>query len=280
MLLGRARRGEIRYGRFIVPFRVYGEGPISLVCVSGAQQTMAAWRPCIRYFSKEFSVVVFDLPGLGEAQILDEEAAVHIDEQIEILDEVISETTQGTHLALCGASWGSMIACAYAARFPDRVDKLILGSFGLTLNQELRDVISEGQRLHDAGQLDEVAHLILERFGQNVGGVYRAGIIRQFKELSQRQALTLYHHCTFVNNCESVDRFIDLKAITARTLIINGEADTIIDNSDAELAAQQIPDCRCIIVPNAGHFLHIERKDILELYEDFIRDGVVHQHPA
>ncbi len=267
------RKGELRHGRFVVPYRVYGEGEISLVCVSGAQQTMAAWRACIRYFSRDFSVVVFDLPGLGEAQILDEEAAVHIDEQMEILDEVIAETTAGNHLVLCGASWGSMIACAYSARYPDRVDKLILGSFGLSLNQELREVILEGQRLHDSGQLDEVAHLILDRFGQKVGGGYRAGIIRQFRDLGKKQALTLYHHCTFVNSCESVDDFIDLKAITAKTLIINGEDDTIIDASDAHHAAELIPECRCVIVPDAGHFLHIERQDILALYKDFILES-------
>lgn len=271
MWAGKNRKGDIRHGRFIVPYRVFGQADVSIVCVSGAQQTMAAWQPCIRYFSRDFSVVVFDLPGLGKAQILDEEPAVNIDEQIEVLDEVIAETTAGNHLVLCGASWGSLIAAAYAARHPDRVDKLILGSFGLSLNKELREVIVEGQRLHDDGRTDEVAHLILDRFGQKVGGGYRAGIIRQFRDLGKKQALTLYHHCTFVNNCDNIDDFIDLKAVTARTLIINGEEDTIIDASDAHHAAALIPDSHCIIVPKAGHFLHIECQDILEVYDRFIR---------
>ena len=231
---------------------------------------MAAWRPCIRYFSRDKSIVVFDLPGLGDAKILDDETQVHIDEQIALLDEVIKETTNREHLVLCGASWGSMVACTYAARYPDRVDKLILGSFGLTLNDELREVIVQGQRLHDEERLDEVAHLILERFGQKVSGVYRAGIIRQFKDLSRQQAMTLYHHCTFVNSCESVDEFIELKNISAKTLIINGEQDTIIDASDAKHAAELIPDAEFMLIPEAGHFLHIENSSILKIYEDFI----------
>ncbi|MEO0453185.1 MAG: alpha/beta hydrolase [Verrucomicrobiota bacterium] len=271
MLLQKTNKGKLSLGRFQVPYRVYGSGDVSLVCVSGAQQTMAAWRSCIRYFSKKYSVVVFDLPGLGGAKILDGEASVHIDEQIEILDRVIRETTAGSHLILCGASWGSMIACAYAAKYPDRVDKLILGSFGLSLNEELRGVLSKGFDLHDGGQMDQVAHLILERFGQKVKGVYRAGIIRQFQEIGKSQALTLYHHCAFVNSCGSVDQFIDLKAITAKTLIVNGEDDTIIDADDAKLAAEQIPNCEFMIIPEAGHFLHIERSDILDIYDEFVR---------
>ena len=62
-------KNALRLGRFIVPFRVYGEADRALVCVSGAQQTMAVWRSVTSYFSGDYSVVVFDSPGQGRSRI-------------------------------------------------------------------------------------------------------------------------------------------------------------------------------------------------------------------
>ena len=263
-------KGQIHQGRFIVPYRVYGDGDTAIVCVSGAQQTMAAWRPFITRFSKTYAVVVFDLPGLGGAKILDGEPFVDLDEQVEILHRVVEEGAGERRRIVCGASWGTMVACAYAARYADQVERMILGSFGVRPNSSLRDVIREGQRLHDIGETYRAAHLILQRFGQKVNGAYRKGIIRQFKEMTPEQAMTLYHHCSFVSSCERVEDFIDLEAVRATTLIINGAEDTIIDPEDALIAGDLIPDCRSMIIENSGHFLHFERPDIMEIYEAFI----------
>src|SRR5689334_12144134 len=63
-------KGEIQSGRFRVPYRIYGESGVMIFCVNGIQQTMAAWRSVISRFSKDFRVVVFDLPSQGRAEIL------------------------------------------------------------------------------------------------------------------------------------------------------------------------------------------------------------------
>ena len=62
------RKGQLKVGRFIVPYRSYGDASQFIVCVNGAQQTMAAWKSVVSYFSKDYRLVLFDFPGQGRAQ--------------------------------------------------------------------------------------------------------------------------------------------------------------------------------------------------------------------
>jgi alpha-beta hydrolase superfamily lysophospholipase len=81
--------GVLSYDRFKVPYRKYGSANKIIVCLSGAKQTMSAWRSFISYFHHEYSVVVFDMPGQGRAQILSGPAGVSLDEQVEVLNQVV-----------------------------------------------------------------------------------------------------------------------------------------------------------------------------------------------
>lgn len=67
-----------------------------------------------------------------------------------------------------------------------------------------------------------------------------------------------------------LEDLLDLSRITAQTLIINGADDTIIDLDDMHKAAEMIPNCETILVENAGHFLHFEQPELLELYAEFM----------
>ncbi len=275
-------KGQIREGRLVVPFRTYGSGDCVLICVSGAQQTMAAWRPFIKRFWRTHTVVVFDLPGMGKAQILSGDSHVTLDEQADILDRVMKRYTSSRARILCGASWGTMVSCAYASQMPGLVDGMILGSFGVRVNDALLEIIEEGRRLYEEEKVEQAAHLILERFGQSVSGAYRKGIIQQFRQMDAEQASTLHRHCQFVGSSEGIDEFIELEAIQAKTLIVNGADDPILDAVAAQCAAKRIPDCECIVLEETGHFLHFERPEILELYAEFIAgfEEAVHANGA
>ena len=67
-----------------------------------------------------------------------------------------------------------------------------------------------------------------------------------------------------------LEDLLDLSRITAQTLIINGADDTIIDLDDMHVAAKLIPNCETILVENAGHFLHFEQPELLDLYAEFM----------
>jgi len=77
-------------------------------------------------------------------------------------------------------------------------------------------------------------------------------------------------HSEFIENARDVEDVVDLRNIKAKTLIVNGEYDNIIDLGDAALAALRIPNCEVEIIRGVGHFLHHEREDILNIYREFL----------
>jgi pimeloyl-ACP methyl ester carboxylesterase len=263
-------KGELVLCRFLVPYRVYGEAAATIVCISGAKQTMAAWRSFVSHFVSNYSVVVFDLPGQGRAQILSGAPAVSFDEQVEVLEGVVNATNRNGAVHLAAASWGTIISAALAARHPDLVDKMILGSFGAKPSRAVIEVIKVGQRLFDEDKTSEIAPLMIEAFGQYIPEAQKKQMIDQFRHMSREHFLSFYEHCSFIEQASDIAEFVDLASIKASTLIVTGEYDSLLDVTDIEAAALRIPDCEFKLVPGAGHFLHWEKADILHIYSDFL----------
>ena len=129
-------KGTVHVGRFEIPYRKYGDNDHMLMCVSGALQTMAIWRTVVKRFAVNFTVVIFDMPGIGRSEIKTGGAHVTVEEQLEALHALIEETHPGGELTLAGSSWGTAIAAAYAALNPDAVQHLVLSSFGMKPNED------------------------------------------------------------------------------------------------------------------------------------------------
>ena len=263
-------KGIIESERFEVPYRVYGDHDNLLVCVSGAMQTMSIWRSVVKRFADNYTVVIFDMPGVGRSRIRRGSAHVTVDEQIEILDALIERTRTGGELVLAGSSWGTAIAATYAALKPEAVQQLLLSSFGMRPNAGMEYLIERATELYRTGDYAGGAELILEVFGGNLRGAYRKQIITQFRNLGREGAEVFYEHCANILKLGGLDEVVDLSGIRARTLIINGADDPIIDLADMRRARQLIPDCELCLVENVGHFLHFEKPELLEVYADFL----------
>ena len=263
-------KGELELGRFLVPYRIYGEAKKTIICISGAKQTMAAWRSFVSHFVSDYSVVLFDMPGQGRASILSGSLGISFDEQADVLHSVIKETNRNGTVILAAASWGTIVSAAIASRYPELVDKMILGSFGAKPTKEVIEVIKAGQSLFDGDKTEKIAPLMIERFGQHIPDSQKKQMINQFREMSREQFISFYEHCEFVGQASDIEEYIELGKITASTLILSGEYDAILDQEDIEKASSKIPDCEYKMISGAGHFLHWERSEILNTYSEFL----------
>lgn len=266
-------KGIALIGRFEVPYRVYGSSEKVLVCVSGAMQTMSIWRSVVKRFTGDYTVVLFDMPGVGRSRILSGNSHVTVDEQVEVLDGLVGSTRRADReLVLAGSSWGTAIAASYAALEPDAVQFLLLSSFGMRPNAGMQYVVKRATELYHARDYAGGAELIFEVFGRNLGPIYKQQIAAQFRNLSADSAEVFYQHCANILTLGHLDEAVDLTRIKARTLIINGADDPIIDLEDMHLAATLIPDCQLRLIENVGHFLHFEKPELLDEYAHFLID--------
>ena len=263
-------KGTLVNDRFEIPYRKYGDSPNLLMCVSGAMQTMAIWRAVVKRFSDDFTVVVFDMPGIGRSEIRSGGAHVTVQEQLETLHTLIAETHPGGEVTLAGSSWGTAIAAAYAALQPDAVQHLILSSFGMKPNEGMKEVVKRASELYLSGNYQRGGELIIEMFGQQVSEGYKRQIIAQFEALNAAHAESFYEHTVNILKLGSLDETVDLTQIKARTLIVNGSLDTIVDLEDMDVAKRLIPNCEVRLIEGVGHFLHFERPELLEDYADFM----------
>ena len=98
-----------------------GEGETALLCLHGLFGSSAFWTPLAEQMGPGFRVVMPDLVGFGRSPQpeADYTAAFHLDRLAPILEEA-------QHFTVLGHSMGCALALAAAARWPERVERVVL----------------------------------------------------------------------------------------------------------------------------------------------------------
>jgi pimeloyl-ACP methyl ester carboxylesterase len=270
-----AKKGKLDLGRFRVAYRIYGHAGPFITCVNGAQQTMASWHAAVMKFSGSYRILLYDAPGQARGSILSGGTAVSIDEQVEVLRGLIHAVLEAREdLHLVGASWGAVIAAIYAARYPERVKFLLLASFGLQPSPQMMKVVEGARTLYFSEHRSDGAKLIIETFGQRLSEENKRRMILQFQNLTDEQFDSFYEHIKVIASTSHLTDYADLGKIRAKTVIINGADDQLLDNRDLQTASRLIPHNELRILPDAGHFLHLEREEILDIYRDYLKANI------
>lgn len=269
------KTGILEYSRFSIPYRVYGNQEKVIVCISGAKQTMSAWRSFVSYFSKEYRVVVFDMPGQGRSEILHGPAGVPLDQQVDVLHQLLTHLniSECQQRYLVGGSWGSIVSAVYVENHPEMFHKIILGSFGTKPNSVLNAIISQVQVYIEEGRGAEIAPMMIEKFGQYIPDVLKKQILAQFNNMSDQQFRSFYEHSVFVTQLGDLKNHMNLNLIRVPTLVVMGQFDTIMDLFDTRKATKLIPLGRFQLIKGVGHFLHWEQPNILPIYESFFSES-------
>ena len=103
--------------------RIGGQGP-AVVLIHGFGDTGDMWAPLAAELAKDHTVVVPDLRGMG----LSSHPGGGYDKRTQAGSDirVVLQKLGIEHGAVVGHDIGTMVAYAYAARFPDKTDKLVL----------------------------------------------------------------------------------------------------------------------------------------------------------
>lgn len=262
-------KGRLTVRRFVIPYRVYGAGSSSLVFLNGVQQSMAMWHSFVRRFSHKYRIVLFDFPNQGGGRILEGSSNLSLDEQVDILTAVIDATCGEDQPSVCAASWGGVVALAYAVKYPQRLSSLILASIGTKANQKMVEMISKGLEMPGIDRL-EVAESIIENFGRNLPAAMKKRIIGQFQRMDAEAFEAFFKHGATVLSVRELGAVVDVGKVQCKTIIVYGENDAIVDLSDVRFLASQMPRSELRIIKDVGHFLHLEKDDLLDVYEEIL----------
>ena len=264
---------ETRDGRRLA-YRRTGEGPL-LVCHGGGPGFSSLYFGDLAGLGDELELVLFDPRGTGDSTKPSDPRAYAIEDYVSDLEE-LREHLGLERMQLFGHSHGGIVAMAYAARHPDRVERLILASTLARFSPEQEAAMAAAVEGHadepwyedaraaleaeEAGHFEtdeELADLTLREFPfyfARYGDDERAYLETLGSDTPNADALRLF-------NQEQVPVFDlrpDLPQIAAPTLVITGEEDFITGPLSAAEVSQGIAAARTILIPGCGHFIFVE----------------------
>ncbi|MEV0647594.1 alpha/beta hydrolase [Phytomonospora sp. NPDC050363] len=169
-----------------------------------------------------------------------------------------------------GASFGGRVAHQVAARWPERVEKLLLICSAGTVVDGTPDLDAFDEReeeLFEAHDLDALVALNVETWL----GPEADQKTRDFVGDMQRHAFEVQFAA---EDMESLKPEFDLADISAETLVVQGLHDLDFFVATAKALAERIPNARLVELDWAGHLPTLENPAKVEpLILEFLREG-------
>jgi pimeloyl-ACP methyl ester carboxylesterase len=162
-----------------------------------------------------------------------------------------------------------VVALAYAVRYPERLRTLILASIGTRANQKMIEIITKGLEMPIKDRL-EVAETLIDCVGQDLPASMKKRIVSQFQRMGAEALQAFFQHGSTVISVRELSEVVDVGKVQCRTILVHGENDTIIDIDDVRFLASQIPRSELKIIRGVGHFLHLEKEELLDVYEEIL----------
>ena len=241
---------------------VYLEGgagePVVLLHGFGADKDR--WGLFPGAFTRDYRLLVPDLPGFGESSRL-EEASYDMASQADRLHGFCRAL--GLHrFHLAGISMGGGIAGYYAGRHPEKVKSLLLldpaGVRTPVPSDALRLYEDEGKNIllyRTADEFGELVPYLFHRPPPLPGPVKRFFVERLSTDLRFRQRVS-------ADILEGGLAVLEgrLGLIRANTLVVWGRNDRVIHSSGAWRLQKGIENCRVVILDACGHMPFLEKR--------------------
>jgi pimeloyl-ACP methyl ester carboxylesterase len=236
-----------------------GDGrPIVLLHGVGGHARMWTWTASA--LAELGRPVALDMRGFGDSQ-WSAAGAYTTDDHLGDL-EAVTDRLGFDAFDLVGFSWGGLVAMAFASRHPDRVRRLALIDIAPSTPLPA-DALPPPFRGHFADHADAVEgeralaprasqeHLeLMAAFGTRSGP--DGGLVRKLDP-------TFLKRWPFRDD----DRWDELAAITAPTLVVRGGQSPVLSAEEADRMVEVLRDGRLETIADAGHLIALEQPDEL-----------------
>ncbi|MFL2836510.1 MAG: alpha/beta hydrolase [Hyphomicrobiales bacterium] len=240
-----------------ISFRQWGEaGPI-LVMLHGGYGSWMHWLNNVCELCKNFRIVVPDMPGFGESELLP--YLPSLDQYAQILVDALDELLPEEQYSLVGFSFGSAIGSHMMKFAGDKVKRLTLVGYNRTGNMPFKRPKMKSWR--DVSSKEEL--FAAQRFNLSVMMLHK-------EEKIDDLAITVQTLNTRGGKVRSLD-IVATHDLPSRLLEVNKPIDIIwgefdvtlingIDNAQ-ERMQELIPDVECHVINNTGHWVQFEEPE-------------------
>jgi pimeloyl-ACP methyl ester carboxylesterase/DNA-binding CsgD family transcriptional regulator len=274
---------ELRFARaddgVTLGYQVFGQGPV-LVWLPSLSNIVAQWRvPALRSaylaLSRHVTVVLYDGRGTGSSDRRIDLADLGVDAHLRDLAAVLDDA--GIRRAsLLGYYHSVTTAIAYAARHPDRVERMVL--FGGA--PRLREVMGPAQTQALLSLVDQDWGLFADAAATAWLGWDAAASGRWAAE-SFRTATTAPVAKAWFAAAREIDVTAEVGQVRAPTLVLHRQGGEQMPVEVSRRLADRLPDARLVELPGTTPTLFIEGAETdLRLVTGFVTDGRADELPA
>jgi pimeloyl-ACP methyl ester carboxylesterase/DNA-binding CsgD family transcriptional regulator len=264
---------DLRFARatdgVTVGYQVFGQGPV-LVWLPSLSNIVAQWRvPALRAayesLARHLTVVLYDGRGTGSSDRRIDLADLGVDAHLRDLAAVLDDAGI-QHASLLGYYHSVTTAIAYAARRPDRVDRMVL--FGGS--PRLREVMGPAQTQALLSLVDQDWGLFADAAATAWLGWDAASSGRWAAE-SFRTATTAPVAKAWFGAARDIDVTAEVERVRAPTLVLHRQSEQQMPVEVSRRLADRLPDARLVELSGTTPTLFIEDQATdLRLVTDFV----------
>lgn len=272
------RDGYIQATDGKIYFKRLGQGPALVLLHGGPGADHGDFLPFLRPLARRNQLILIDERGSGRSERLQDPRKYTLDAMVDDL-RCVRKALGLKRFALLGHSFGGILALAYAIRFPQTLERLILAGTAHSAKlfnadfRRIRATLSPGVRAR------------MTAFENR--GIFRADgrYVRGYETLCSR-ILAPYMYFRppptaepqpYVSgwevlremwvrrsdfridgNLKGLDFTSKLKSLTVPTLVVLGDHD-IVSVASAEALATALPNAKLTVLSNCGHMMYIDQ---------------------
>lgn len=242
--------GYAHLTHYTAEYHVYGDGP-PLVLVPGLAGGCALLGPLARLLAERFRVITYQLRGEEDCFALRRRFGLTdlVADLREFLDRLCLERP-----TVMGVSFGGIVALEFAARYPRRLDRLILQGVGAKLEQGLFQRVAGTVLARFPLPTDNP--FVNQFFNLLLGGKHTPGPVAEFvtRQCWTTDQSMMAHRFRLVEDFDSTGR---LERIEAPTLVLAGVKDILASGKALEELRTGIADAKVVRLPRAGHLAFV-----------------------
>ena len=289
---------QIQIDGLNINYKTIGNGNVPIVLLHGwgvsSDKYLELLKKLYSIFNTQYSILIPDLPGFGKSE--EPKENWKLDDYVEFVDEFVKKTgrksgfelvgnilekmqegstvlrglwnqrSQQQKIILIGHSFGGRMAIKYAAKYPEKIDRLILtGAAGikhkLNLKQKLLFILVKTGKLI---------------FSLPVVNFLRNPIYKLFSKIARSRKKDYYGASPRMKEImknvlvEDLTDYFD--KIKTPTLLVWGKKDKTTPLSDGKIMNEKIKDSELIVIDDANHSLPYQKpKEFAKIIEEFIK---------
>lgn len=276
-----------------IAYQQFGSGPDLVMVPPLVSNVELSWdhelyRRVLEFDAHHTRMIMFDKRGIGVSDRFEQQPT--LEERIRDITAVM-DAAGVERASLVGLSEGGIMAQLFAARHPERVEKLVLmdTTAGLSAFSHLPDYAEGGDPPNEPRHVFDQFQALARTWGVDPGFMVdwmmpsqrdNVPFVRWIGRL-QRQTASPADIERQIESVLHLDAVEHLPEIRVPTLVIHAKGDQVLNVANGRFLADRIPDARYLEFPVADHFIWVAPcwRDIVEATVGFVVGGSL-VHPA